>query len=337
MQYIPYKELEHTFKSILFKNGFTDERATACAHIFATNSLEGVYSHGVNRFPYFIKMVKQGYVKPNNTPTFIAANGAMEQWDGQEGPGPLNARFITERVMQLASEHSMGCIGLANTNHWMRAGYYGWQAAKAGYIFMGWTNTIPNMPAWGGLERKLGNNPLLIAVPYQDRAIVLDMAMSQFSYGKMGVHKSSNKPLPYPGGFDEQGNLTTDAKAILKTWRALPTGYWKGAGLALLLDILATVLSGGLAVWEIGKSDVEARVSQVFLAFDISKLSHYATIGQRIHDIIIDYKKSTPVDENTEIVYPGERVARIRTQNLSKGIPVEDKVWERLQNLLREN
>src|SRR5690606_12554923 len=105
-----------------------------------------------------------------------------------------------------------------------------------------------NTPAWGALDNKLGNNPLVMAVPYENEAIVLDMAMSQYSYGAMEMQRLKGGQLPVPGGFDKNGNLSTDPDAILETKRTLPIGYWKGAGLSLLLDLLATVLSGGLSV-----------------------------------------------------------------------------------------
>ena len=109
------------------------------------------------------------------------------QWDGQSGVGVLNAMMCTERAMTLASKFGMGCVALANTNHWMRAGAYGRKAANAGFAFIGWTNTNSNTPAWGAVDARLGNNPLIMAVPYGSDAIVLDMAMSQYSYGALDL------------------------------------------------------------------------------------------------------------------------------------------------------
>jgi 3-dehydro-L-gulonate 2-dehydrogenase len=82
--------------------------------------------------------------------------GGLEQWNGILGPGPLNAVYATERAMHLASAHGIGCVALGYTNHWMRGGYYGWQAAKKGFVFIGWSNTIANMPAWNAVDTRLG-------------------------------------------------------------------------------------------------------------------------------------------------------------------------------------
>jgi 3-dehydro-L-gulonate 2-dehydrogenase len=324
---IPSSVMEAEFKRILLKYGFTEEKAAACAHIYTINSLEGVYTHGVNRFTKFIKYVIDGYIKPDKEPVCIHRAGAIEQWNGQLGPGPLNALICTDRAIEIANEQGMGCVAIANTNHWMRGGTYGWRAAKKGCAFIGWTNTIKNMPAWGGIDAKLGNNPLVIAVPYQDEAIVLDMAMSQFSYGALDLHVLKKQKLLVPGGYDKNGVLTTDPAAIRDSERTLPIGYWKGSGLSLLLDVLAAMLSGGFPVVDVSKQNVENNLSQVFIAVHLSKLKNSNSIPALLQHIIDDYHQSIP-DKNSNVLYPGERVLAVREENSTQGIPVIEKVWK---------
>jgi len=330
---IAFDDMKTEFERILVKYNFEDSDAEKCAHIFATNSLEGVYSHGVYRFPRFIDYIKKGYVKVNATAELVNSSGALEQWNGNLGPGPLNADMCAKRAMVLAQKQTIGCVAIANTNHWMRAGYYGWQAAKKGFALIAWTNTIGNMPAWGAIDSKLGNNPLVFAVPFQDQAIVLDFAMTQFSYGKLEATKLANKQLPFAGGFNKKGELTTDPGEILDTWRALPIGYWKGAGLSLLLDILAAILSAGLPTSEISKKEDEYGVSQVFIAIDLKNLQNFPSIEKTINGIIYDLKQSIPENKGAEIRYPGEQVEKTRKENLEKGIPVNKKVWEEIREL----
>ena len=329
---IPATEMESEFKRILLKYNFTEAKAGALAEIYTVNSLEGVYTHGVNRFSKFIKYVIEGHIKPDKEPVCIHAAGAMEQWNGQLGPGPLNALTCTDRAIQLADQQGMGCVAIANTNHWMRGGTYGWRAAKRGYAFIGWTNTIKNMPAWGGIDAKLGNNPLVFAVPYRDEAIVLDMAMSQFSYGALDLHVLRNQQLPVPGGYDKQGVLSTDPASIRESERTLPIGYWKGSGLSLLLDILAAILSGGFPVVDVSKQNIENNLSQVFIAINLSKLKNANSIPSLLQHIIDDYHRSVP-DKNSKILYPGERVLAVRKENTKNGIPVIQKVWDEIMGL----
>jgi 3-dehydro-L-gulonate 2-dehydrogenase len=326
-------EMQQCFMEILCAEGFTEERASACAEIFVSNSIDGVYTHGVNRFPRFVKYVRDGFVKPAAVPERVSAFGSLEQWNGMLGPGTLNAVHATERAMELAAKNGIGCVALSNTNHWMRAGNYGWRAAKVGFVFIGWTNTIANMPAWGAVDARLGNNPLVMALPYGDEAIVLDMAMSQYSLGHMEMAAMKHEKLPVKAGFDETGMLTDDPASILATRRLLPTGYWKGSGLALLLDLLSTVLSGGMSTQTISKENVEYGLSQVFIAISLSQLPNHSAISGTVKNIIADYLGSIPQDDRKKVSFPGERVLRIRKENSIHGIPVQRKVWDLVRSI----
>ena len=330
---IPYGKLKSEFIRVLLKIGFSEPRAEKCAEIFTMNSLDGVNSHGINRFPRFVNNVIEGHVKPDAVPILQHKFGSLEQWDGNLGPGPLNAAFATDRAMAIASDNGIGLVSLANTNHWMRGGTYGWQAAGKGFVCICWTNTCQNMPAWGAADPRIGNNPFVIGVPYQEEAIVLDFAMSQYSYGKLEAFSKEGRTLPLPGGFDKHGILTSVPGEILESWRVLPAGYWKGAGMSLLLDILATILSGGLSTHQIQSCSSEYSVSQVFIAIDIKKLYNFPAIENSIHQIIEDLHKSMPLDPADKIRYPGENIPQLRRENLKNGIPVDNAVWEKLVSL----
>lgn len=203
---VPFPELKKQLERVLLGLGFPSNRARDCARLFAETDRDGVYSHGLNRFPRFLEYISKGYVDIHAEPRLVSGMGSLEVWDGCLGPGNLNARMAMARAIDLARLQGIGAVALRNTNHWMRGGSYGWQAAEAGYIGICFTNTIPNMPPWGGKTPTLGNNPLIIAVPRPDgRHVVLDMAMSQYSYGKLEVMGKANKKLPVPGGFDAGG------------------------------------------------------------------------------------------------------------------------------------
>src|SRR4051812_40959132 len=211
---VPYAKLCDVLQKVLVKIGFETGRAELCAHLFAAASRDGVYSHGLNRFPRFIETIKNGIVDIHAAPELVGARGAIEEWDGRQGVGNLNAHASMSRAISLARLHGVGCVALRNTNHWMRGGNYGWQAADAGVIGICWTNTMPNLPPWGASEPRLGNNPLVIAVPGKDGHVVLDMAMSQFSYGTLEAYRERGESLPVVGGFDRAGELTCDPAAI---------------------------------------------------------------------------------------------------------------------------
>src|SRR5688500_39627 len=199
---IPYQELYGTLLRVLTKTGFTPGRAELCARLFAEASRDGVASHGLNRFPRFLRMIASGVVDVAATPVCVAAFGALERWDGRRGPGNLNARDAMARAIALARAHGIGGVALGATNHWMRGGSYGWQAADAGVIGICWTNTLANVPPWGAADPRVGNNPLVFAFPRRRGHVVIDTALSQFSVGALTNYAERGEPLPVAGGHD---------------------------------------------------------------------------------------------------------------------------------------
>jgi len=264
----------------------------------------------------------------------VARIGALERRDGQLGPGNLNAHAAMAQAIALASEHGIGCVAMANTNHWMRGGTYGWQAAAAGMIGICWTNTMPNVPPWGAMDAGIGNNPLVIAVPRAEGHVVLDMAMSQFSYGALESYRKRGKILPVDGGFDAQGNLTRDPAAIEGTQRLLPIGYWKGSGLAVVLDMAAAMLSLGNATHRIKPDSLrETGLSQVFLAIDPKALGDHAQIERIAQEVVESLRGCRPVEEGNPVRYPGEQTLRLREENGRLGLPIEPEVWNEILSM----
>lgn len=330
---VSIEELYQEFRRVLDKAGLSEHRSALCAHIFTENTRDGVLSHGINRFPAFVDFVLRGLVQANAEPALVHACGAFERWDGHHGPGPLNAHFCMNRAIQLAREHAIGAVALRNTNHWMRGGTYGLQAADAGCIGICWTNTTALMPPWGSMEPRLGNNPLVICVPNAPQHILLDMSMSQFSFGRMAVAQQSAERLPVPGGFDDNGQLTDDPEQILRSKRPLPIGYWKGSGLALVLDCVVSALALGNSTCQIAAQDDETDVSQIFLAIDLSVIAAADHAAGSLRQIIDSVHSARALNDATPVSFPGERMSRQRATNSAKGVIVDADVWRSIQQM----
>lgn len=328
MRRIQFDTMVTELNRVLLKVGFAAERAEPLARIFAETTRDGVYSHGVNRFPSFAGQARSGKgMDLHAEPERAGAFGVLEQWDGKLGPGILNACASMDRAVELAKEQGMGCVALRNTNHWMRAGTYGLRAAEAGCIGICWTNTTQLIPPFGSSDRKVGNNPLVFCIPRPGgRHFLLDMAMSQYSHGKLDVYRVANRRLPVPGGYDDSGNLSYDAAAIQAARRPLPIGHWKGIGLAMSLDLVASLLSGGRSTYQIAQEDDEYGVSQVYIAIHAD-----AVAGDRMREIVdqtlADFRAAETLDGCEPVSYPGERMFRTREENLALGIPVEADRW----------
>jgi len=134
------------------------------------------------------------------------------------------------------------------------------------------------------------------------------------------------------GGFDVEGRLTNDPAAIEASERPLPIGFWKGSGLALLLDMIAALLSGGHATYQVpARPEEETGLSQVFIAFNMSSFGE-PDVARRMADQIIEHLQA-PSKGGGTVRYPGQRTLEIRRQNLESGIPVEPSVWQQVLSL----
>ena len=173
-----------------------EETARHFAEIFAGNSLDGVYSHGMNRYPRYLADMDSGLCDRTVTQAErVSGFGALEVWDAHFGIGPLIAEQVTRRAIDLAREHGIACVALRNNSHWLRAGRYGLMMADAGMMGICFTNTCMNLVAYGTTEPSTGNNPITLAVPRRAGSLVMDMAVSQYAFGKLEIMAQEGKML----------------------------------------------------------------------------------------------------------------------------------------------
>jgi 3-dehydro-L-gulonate 2-dehydrogenase len=332
---IAFEEARTQLEKILIKHGCCGEHAQKAAYEIARNSLEGVYTHGINRFARLIRNIGEGIVRPNEKPETMRSFGGIENVDGRLGLGIINAWHCMGRAIELAGEHGIGLVALRNTNHWFRAATYGCQACDAGMAGICFTNTIPNMPAWGAVDSRIGNNPLVFAFPRKGGAhVIADMAMSQFSYGALELARLQNRRMPMAAGFDRDGELTADPGKVIESRRLLPTGYWKGAALSFVMDVFASCISLGNSTAAVGRLDGDEHgVSQCFIAINYKEIAPGDRPEETLEDAIQDLLSSKKDKDTQRIVYSGQKAVETRAENLVKGIPVDEKIWETILKL----
>jgi 3-dehydro-L-gulonate 2-dehydrogenase len=158
--------------------------------------------------------------------------------------------------------------------------------------------------------------------------------MSMFSYGMLEVNRLAGRELPVDGGFDDEGNLTREPGVIEKNRRILPMGYWKGSGLSIVLDMIATLLSDGASVAEVTEDNSdEYGISQIFIAIEVDRLIEGATRDaklQRIMDYVTSAERSNP---DVAIRLPGHEFTHLLAENRRNGITIDDSVWAKIQAL----
>lgn len=340
MLYIKKLQMQSVMQKALENAGCDEARARRLARIITENTMDGSTTHGANRFPRLVAEVKSGVVSLEGQMRKVSGFGGLEVWDGEFGFGVLNAEQASQRAIELAKQHGIGCVSLRNSNHWMRPGRYGWNMAKAGMIGICWSNTGGNMPVWGASDVRMGNNPIVLAVPSAEGPVLVDMAMSQFSYGKLEVAKQKGESMPMPCGWDENGSLTNDPETVLKTKRLLQTGYWKGSAFAMVLDMACLVSSLGMSTPKIDElqktKHVETGHSQMFIAINCAAVADPQTADQLLKEAETAYLASQPDCSGTPIRIPGRLIPQKHARAEEEGVPVLEGTWQKILELAAE-
>lgn len=315
--------------------GLSESDAAQAAAVVAQADRSGVYSHGLQRLPMYLSRVAEGAVNSHPHLQRTDPGGICMAFDGDNGLGIVNGPRVLDAVLAAAKEQGIAAATLRRSNHYGAGNYYGWKAARAGLIGISMTNTSPCMAPTGGAEKLLGTNPLTVAFPAGDSdPVVLDMATSMVSYGKLQVMAGKGEPLPEGWALDARGCPTTDASAAL-AGSLLPIGGYKGYGLALIVDLFSAVLSGACYGRDIGQLGIPGStqpegIGQFFLALDPARFLPYETYLARMEAYIDMIHTSVRAPGVTRIWMPGEIEFERSRSIVREGVEVPPATEKRL-------
>jgi LDH2 family malate/lactate/ureidoglycolate dehydrogenase len=305
------------------------------ADLMTEAELHGVPSHGMLMLPRLITGFRAGRATPSPHIRLIRERAAACVLDGDRGPG----RYVGVQGMRAAMERAGRCgIGaclMTGTTHWGRAHAYACLAADEGFIGLCTTNAIPNMLAPGSSSPALGNNPLAIAAPRGEgrHPIVLDIAMSQAALGRVATAQREGEAVPLGWGLDERGHPTDDPADILASHNLLPMGSHKGAGLAVMMELLTGALGGSLLSHEIAEADasgLDAGASKLFVAIEVGAFGDAAGFAARVDSLVAHLRRTAT---GPDALLPGERGWRTRAEYERDGIPVHPDVLAALRTV----
>ena len=305
------------------------------ADLMVEAELHGVPSHGLLMLPRLLVGLRERRANPDPQIRVVRAAAAVCVLDGDRGPG----RYVGVQGMRAAMERARQCgVGaclMTGTTHWGRAHAYACLAAAEGFIGLCTTNAIPNMLIPGASRPTLGNNPLAIAAPRGpgQPPLVLDIAMSQAALGRVATAQREGQAVPPTWGLDADGRPTGDPAAILASQNLLPMGGHKGAGLALMMEILTAALGGSLLSHEVFDADtsgLDAGGSKLFVAIDPGAFGGRERFEARVEDLVAHVRAGA---SGPEAVLPGERGWRTRAEYERAGIPVHPDVIAALEGV----
>lgn len=318
--------------------GVPGENARTAAAALVEANLCGVDSHGVRMIPGFITLIRNGKINPGGRIRVIKETPVIAHLDADLALGSVVGVYAMKMAVEKAKSSGVGFVLVRNSTHWGRPAYYPTLAAQQGCIGICFVNTESNMPPWGAKEPRIGNNPISIGAPRASgKPVVLDMAMSQAALLKIVVYNREGRKVPFGWGVDDQGKPTDDPAAILKSKRLVPMGQHKGSGLALMIDIMTGILSGGKFCGELleeGRGLPHATgYSQAFIAIDVASFIPLEVFKRRVDELVTYVKGAQRAEGFSEINVPGERSWKEKVFREKEGIPLDEVTLEELQTL----
>jgi LDH2 family malate/lactate/ureidoglycolate dehydrogenase len=324
--------LEAAVRGALERGGVPSDIARIEAEVMVEADRCGVPSHGVLMLPRLLAGLRDKRANPAPDVRTVRERGGTCIIDGDNGPGRFVAVHGMARAVANARAHGIGACLAIRTTHWGRAHAYAARAAREGMIGLCTTNAIPTMRLPGVPKAALGNNPIAIGVPRGAGRdpVVLDLAMTQAAMGKVATHAREHRAIPPDWGVDPGGAPTTDPAVVLASGLLLPMGGHKGAGLAIMMELLTAALGGGLFGHEISAADatgLDPRATKLFVAIDIGAFGDSASYEARVEALAAHLGA---VDAAGGTRLPGERGWRTRDDYDRNGIPFHPAVVAQL-------
>ncbi len=327
-----YEPLVAALRTALEAAGLPAEIAAVEAELAVEADVQGVPSHGVTRVPVLLKGLKEGRAQASPSLRLLRDKGAICVLDGGRGPGRYVSTKAMGEAVARAKTYGIGACLAAHTSHWGRAHAYAAQAAREGLIGLCMTNAVTSMAGWGLEGRVVGNNPLAIGVPglTAEEPIVLDMAMSQAAVGKVVTWLREGRPIPPGWGVDARGLPTEDGAAILQG-AVSPMGDHKGAGLALMIQLMTAVLAGGMLDHELREHDtsgLDSESTKLFLALDVGAFIEPSVFRKRTEDLLSWLNAQARSGE--PFLFPGQRGWTERRRSAVEGVPIHPDITAQL-------
>lgn len=334
MPHVPEAQLRTFAGQVLEASGLEREEARVAAECLVAANLRGVDSHGVLRLIQYADSLSSGEVNPRPDVRVIERRGATALVDADHGYGFRPSQVAMDTAVEIARVSGIGLVGVRDSHHFGMAALYAMRASEAGMAGIVFTNAMPVLAAPGGAHPVVGNNPVAFALPRRPPAppVVLDMALSRVAFGYVRLAAAEGREIPLGWARDGRGLPTTDAAAALNTGSLEPVGSHKGYGLAVVIELLAGVLTGS-PFGAAAHPHERPGVGHLMIALDpgtfVGMERFFAGVETLEREI-----RNAPLAEGSDAVYlPGEIEEGRAQARRSDGVPISEELAARLTEL----
>jgi ureidoglycolate dehydrogenase (NAD+) len=321
-------------QNVLVSCGVPREDAHIVAECLTFANLSGIDSHGMVRLAHYVRRLGNGTIKAQPAITFEKTAPSLGVVDGGDGLGHVVTYRACTEAMQLAEENGNGVVIVKNSSHFGMTGYYVDRIISQGYAAMLMTATDRMLVPFGGRKAFFGTNPLAVGFPSDGIPLMLDMATTSIPYGKIAVAQTEGKPIPPDWGLDEDGNPTTDPNKVVGLY---PIAGPKGSGLAMIIDIFCSILTGMAWGPHINRMyidmDQPRKLGHFVMALDIKRFMPLDVFKRRLGEMNNELNTMPPAQGFSRVYYPGQVEGERRMARRAQGIPIDPGLWQELEGL----
>jgi LDH2 family malate/lactate/ureidoglycolate dehydrogenase len=302
------------------------------ADLFIGADMRGTASHGLLRLRRVVERLQLGLAAAGETGKQDWTARSFLSVDGRRGLGPVVALAALDAVIPRARETGIAIAAIRNAEHLGALAFYADYVARQGLTVIALTISEALVHPFGGRKAMIGTNPIAVGVPAAPEPLVLDMATSLVSMGKIHDHANRGAPLPEGWALDADGNPTTDAAAA-KDGAIAPFGGAKGYALGLAFEVLVA----SLAESAIGNG-VQGTLDSVHPSnkgdlFIVIAPPHAQSARALVSDYLDAVRASPPADTAKPVLIPGDRAHAARDASKAEGVMLDDGLWDDLQKL----
>ncbi len=317
---------------ILTRMDVSLEDAEIIADVTVDADLKGFTSHGLGRFPQYIKGLNCGTIKTDMDIEIEKETVSTALLNGNHRFGHVVAYYAMEIAMEKAKQTGIGMVGVHDSNHFGVAGYYSDMAIMQDLIGIVIANTEPAVAPIGGKEPIIGTNPIAIGIPSNKNYVSVDMATSATARGKLLEAMRKGEKIPGNVALDAEGNPTIDPQAALKG-SILPFGAHKGYALAFMIELLAGPLvraAYGKAVTGTANPEKICTKGDLVMAIDPSIFVDLEEFKEEVDDFVKEIKDSG------NVFIPGDMEVRNVKNHMKEGLPLDEKLYGQLKEISQE-
>ena len=319
--------LSGAVQELFIAAGMSSADARELAESLVAADQRGIHSHGAMRVPEYVEKLRVGGVNPRGRPHIVSSVGGAIVVDGDNAMGQIAAAFAMRAAIDRARETKVAFVAVRGSNHCGALDRWVLRAASEGMVGLASTNALPTMAPWGGRDKIVGMNPFAAAFPAAgEPPIVLDAAFGATAHGKIRVYQQKGHPIPEGWAYDAEGRPTTDPAAAI-AGLIQPVGQHKGIGLAVVMGMLSTLLSGSSYGTELGDMIAGPKPGHdghFFAALDIAAFQPLEQVKARADSISREIQQSRLAAPGNRLYPPGLLEAEFESANAREGIPLNE-------------